>query len=102
LSDLTLSIGRAISLRLAKLPLKALALHYSRSKEACEALRDSIVQSHPSLVVTLHQADLSEISQCERLAKEVLEAHHVVDIFISNAGGAKRVTDILYSLLQSG
>lgn len=89
-------IGAAISIALAKLPLKALALHYSRSGEAAERLRDSLTNSFPSLNITLHQADLSQADACETLVQELLEAHKTVDIFISNAGAARRITDILY------
>jgi NAD(P)-dependent dehydrogenase (short-subunit alcohol dehydrogenase family) len=89
-------IGAAISIALAKLPLKALALHYSHSKESAEKLRNSLRDSYPSLDVTLHRADLSQADACETLVEEVLEAHETVDIFISNAGAARRITDILY------
>ena len=89
------SIGAAICRALAKFPLKALALYYSQSAQAAEDLKDSLNASFPSLTLTLHQADLSQPSQCEKLVQEVLEAHKTVDIFISNAGAAKRITDIL-------
>jgi NAD(P)-dependent dehydrogenase (short-subunit alcohol dehydrogenase family) len=88
-------IGAAICRALARFPLKALALHYSQSAQAAEDLKDSLNASFPSLVLTLHQADLSQPSQCDKLVQEVLEAHETVDIFISNAGAAKRITDIL-------
>jgi NAD(P)-dependent dehydrogenase (short-subunit alcohol dehydrogenase family) len=88
-------IGAAISIALARLPLKALALHYSRSAESAEKLRTSLTNSFPSLKITLHQADLSQAQACETLVEEVLKAHKTVDIFISNAGAARRITDIL-------
>jgi 3-oxoacyl-[acyl-carrier protein] reductase len=90
------SIGASIAIALAKFPLKGLALHYSRSVQPAEELRDLVAKDWPSIKVTLHQADVSKVDECERLAKEVLSAHGQVDIFISNAGAAKRITDILY------
>ena len=93
-----ISIGAAISRALAKFPIRALALHYARSVDAAEKLSNELTHCYPSLKVTLHQADLSIIHDCERLVKEVLDAHGKIDIFISNAGGAKRVIDILYHL----
>jgi NAD(P)-dependent dehydrogenase (short-subunit alcohol dehydrogenase family) len=90
-----LSIGAAVCKALAEFPLNAIAMHYLKSKEAAQALRTLLRNSHPSLEITLHQADLSQAEECERLASEVLAAHKVVDIFISNAGAARRITDIL-------
>ena len=89
------SIGAAICRALGRLPLKALALHFSQSALAAENLRDSLKASFPTLTLTLHQADLSQPSQCAKLVEDVLKAHGTVDIFISNAGAAKRITDIL-------
>jgi NAD(P)-dependent dehydrogenase (short-subunit alcohol dehydrogenase family) len=89
------SIGAAICRALGRLPLKALALHFSQSALAAENLRDSLKASFPTLTLTLNQADLSQPSQCAKLVEDVLKAHGTADIFISNAGAAKRITDIL-------
>lgn len=89
------SIGAAVCRALAKYPLKGLAIHYSRNAESVKALQTELSATGPSLILTLHQADLSQSEHCERLVGEVLRAHEVVDIFVSNAGGARRVTDIL-------
>lgn len=89
------SIGAAVCRALARYPLKGLAIHYSRNSESAKALQTELTATGPSLILTLHQADLSQSAHCERLVEEVLKAHKVVDIFISNAGGARRVTDIL-------
>jgi NAD(P)-dependent dehydrogenase (short-subunit alcohol dehydrogenase family) len=93
-----ISIGAAISRALAKFPIRALALHYVRAADAAEKLCNELTHCYPSLKVTVHQADLSVVHDCERLVKEVLDAHGKIDIFISNAGGAKRIVDILYHL----
>jgi len=89
------SIGAAICRALARFPLKGMALHYSQSAQAIEHLRESLHESFPSMALTLHQADLSQPSHCDKLVQEVLQAHGKVDIFVSNAGAAKRITDIL-------
>lgn len=91
-------IGAAISRGLAKFPLKAIALHYSSSAKAAEDLRNSLASTFPNLEISIHQADLSQPQQCQRLIDEVLERHEKVDIFISNAGSARRIVDILYYL----
>ena len=88
-------IGAAIARSLATFPLKGLALHYARSFDASKSLQDELEAVHPALNVTLHQADLAEPEQCQSLVREVLKTHGKIDIFISNAGGARRITDIL-------
>lgn len=93
-------IGAAIARTLATFPLKGLALHYSRSFDAAKSVREEIAAENPALNVTLHQADLAEPEQCESLAREVLKTHAKIDIFVSNAGGARRITDILYHFLH--
>jgi len=89
-------IGAAICRALAKHPLKGIALHYSRSTKEVEDLRDDLTTLYPSLKLTLHQADLTKSDECQTLTAEVLKAHGKVDVFVSNAGGARRVTNILY------
>jgi len=69
------SIGAAICNALGRLPLKALALHFSQSAQAAENLRDSLNASFPTLTLTLHQAELSQPSQCAKLVEEVLQTH---------------------------
>jgi 3-oxoacyl-[acyl-carrier protein] reductase len=74
-----------------------MALHYSRSIKDAETLRDSLQALHPSLELSLHQADLTLLDDCQKLVREVSDVHGHVDILVSNAGGARRVTNILYT-----
>lgn len=61
------------------------AAHYHQSQAAAEALAENRPQMH------LFQADLSEVSACERLTEDVLAALGRVDVLINNAGVAVEV-----------
>ena len=58
------------------------AAHYHQSQDAAEALAEDRPRLH------LFQADLSEVSGCERLMDDVLDAFGTVDVLINNAGVA--------------
>jgi acetoacetyl-CoA reductase len=72
-------IGRAISERLAARGV-TIAAGYSRGKEAA----DKFCAEHPG--ATVHQGNIGSAEDCERVIREVLEAHGKLDVLVNNAG----------------
>jgi NAD(P)-dependent dehydrogenase (short-subunit alcohol dehydrogenase family) len=56
------------------------AAGYSRGKEAA----DKFCADHPG--ATVHQGNIGSAEDCERVIREVLEAHGKLDILVNNAG----------------
>lgn len=74
-------IGAAISRRLLTRGV-GLAVGYSRDAEAAKRL----TEEHPEATVTLHQGNVGEAADCERVIDEVLEQHGRLDVLVNNAG----------------
>ena len=72
-------IGRAISERLASRGVQV-AAGYSRGKEAA----DKFVADHPG--ASVHQGNIGNSDDCERVIQEVLDQHGKLDILVNNAG----------------
>ena len=72
-------IGLAICERLAARGV-TVAAGYSRGKEAA----DKFCEEHPGSSV--HQGNIGELEDCERVIREVLETHGRLDILVNNAG----------------
>jgi acetoacetyl-CoA reductase len=72
-------IGRSISERLYARGVKV-AAGYSGNKEAA----DKFVNDHPGSSV--HQGNIGNHEDCERVIAEVLETHGRLDILVNNAG----------------
>jgi NAD(P)-dependent dehydrogenase (short-subunit alcohol dehydrogenase family) len=72
-------IGRAICDRLAGRGV-SVAAGYSRDKEAAERFRND----HPG--ASVHQGNVGNVEDCERVIQEVLDAHGKLDILVNNAG----------------
>lgn len=66
----------------------ATVLLVARTQEKLEAVRDEIVAAGGSAHV--HPADLSDMDDVERLAREVLDVHGEVDVLVNNAGRSIR------------
>jgi acetoacetyl-CoA reductase len=72
-------IGRSICERLYARGAKV-AAGYSGNKEAAEKFRND----HPG--ATVHQGNIGDHEDCERVIQEVLDAHGQLDILVNNAG----------------
>jgi acetoacetyl-CoA reductase len=72
-------IGRAIVRRLAGRGMHV-ALGYSGSEDAAREVADSIEGA------TVHQGNIGERADCERVVSEVQEAHGRIDVLVNNAG----------------
>jgi acetoacetyl-CoA reductase len=72
-------IGRAISERLYARGVKV-AAGYSSNKEAAE----NFAAEHPGSSV--HQGNIGNHEDCERVVEEVLDTHGQLDILVNNAG----------------
>jgi acetoacetyl-CoA reductase len=72
-------IGRAISERLHARGVKV-AAGYSSNKEAAEQFAAEYSGS------TVHQGNIGNHEDCERVIQEVLDAHGQLDILVNNAG----------------
>jgi acetoacetyl-CoA reductase len=72
-------IGAAISDRLTARGV-TVAAGYSRDKEAA----DRWAEAHPG--ASTHQGNIGSNEDCERVIREVLEAHGRLDILVNNAG----------------
>ncbi len=74
-------IGRAISARLIGRGV-SVAAGYSRDTEAAEQLQ----KDHPDAHITIHQGNIGNAEDCQRVIDEVLEEHGQLDILVNNAG----------------
>jgi acetoacetyl-CoA reductase len=72
-------IGAAISKRLSDRGV-TVAAGYSRDKEAADRFRDSLPRC------SVHQGNIGSSDDCERVIREVIEAHGRLDILVNNAG----------------
>lgn len=74
-------IGRAICERLAGRGVK-IAAGYSRNSDAAEELHSK----YPDAEISIHQGNIGEAEDCNRVIEEVLEQHGQLDILVNNAG----------------
>ena len=72
-------IGRAITERLAGRGMK-LAIGYSGGKDTAEEVASRVPGS------TVHQGNIGERADCERVVNEVYDAHGRIDVLVNNAG----------------
>lgn len=89
------SIGGGCARALAELGLN-LALHYSSSRDACEALAADLRQRYPALRVTTHRADMASAEQTGALCAQAAAAHggQPVLVLVLNAGTGKKIPQI--------
>lgn len=79
----------------------SLALTYSSNKAAVETLAAELQQlpqhERPGVKITIHQADMAQPADIERLFAEIRAQHGQdgPDILVSNAGYGKRIPNIL-------
>lgn len=76
-------IGAAITADLAEGGAHV-AAGYSRDRQAATKLRDALVSKGFS--VSLHQGNVGDPADCQRVVNEVLAAHGRIDYLINNAG----------------
>jgi NAD(P)-dependent dehydrogenase (short-subunit alcohol dehydrogenase family) len=81
----TRGIGAAISQRLASRGA-IVAAGFSSNTERAEAFRESLNGSLGN--VSLHQGNVGDPEDCERVVSEVIEQHGRLDILVNNAGVA--------------
>lgn len=74
-------IGRAIATAMAEAGA-TVAAHYNQSREAVQTLAEQHTALHPV------QADLADLSSCERLLDQVIDRLGPVDVLVNNAGVA--------------
>ena len=79
-------IGRATALRVGAAGAKVILV--ARGVEKLEQTRQEIADLGGKAFV--HRCDLSDLSDIERMAKEVLQEHGRVDILVNNAGRSIR------------
>ncbi|MGA8219804.1 MAG: SDR family oxidoreductase [Solirubrobacterales bacterium] len=79
-------IGRAAAIRCGAAGAEVLLV--ARTPEKLEETRAEIEEGGGS--AHIHQCDLSDLDDVERMAKEVLEQHERVDILVNNAGRSIR------------
>jgi acetoacetyl-CoA reductase len=77
----TRGIGLAIGQRLAARGV-AVAAGYSRDVEAAKRF----LQDHEDTGATIHQGNIANHEDCERVVDEVVEQHGRLDILVNNAG----------------
>jgi len=74
-------IGRAICERLAGRGVR-IAAGYSRNSEAAEELQ----QKFSDADISIHQGNIGDAEDCQRVVQEVIEQHGQLDILVNNAG----------------
>jgi acetoacetyl-CoA reductase len=79
----TRGIGAAISTHLARNGAKIAAV-YNRNAEAAEAFAK--MASNEGLMVSLHQANVGNPGDCQRVVNEVLRVYGRIDYLVNNAG----------------
>jgi acetoacetyl-CoA reductase len=77
----TRGIGLAIGQRLAARGV-AVAAGYSRDVEAAKRF----LQDHEDTGATIHQGNIANHEDCERVVDEVVEQHGRLDVLVNNAG----------------
>ncbi|MDD7968761.1 3-oxoacyl-ACP reductase family protein [Actinomycetospora lemnae] len=73
-------IGRAISERMARRGMKV-GVGYSSNPDSAEELKAEFPDQ-----ITIHQGNIGNRADCERVFDEVLQAHGRVDVLVNNAG----------------
>ncbi|PYH29593.1 SDR family oxidoreductase [Aspergillus neoniger CBS 115656] len=88
-------IGAACARQLAAKAVH-LALTYSSNPTSITTLQKELQAQHPTLVITIHQVDVSSPAQITTLFTEIQSQHsnRYPDILISNAGYGKRVPQV--------
>ena len=81
-------VGRAIALALARAGY-TLALHANASRDAVLEVQREIESAGGK--ATVHLADLSQVSEVKRLAREVMDAHPDLDVFVNSAALFEKV-----------
>jgi acetoacetyl-CoA reductase len=79
----TRGIGRAIAMNLAAAGVRVCA-GYQSNGEAAEALRESAAAA--GYVLSVHQMEVGEPTDCVRFVNEALESYGRIDYLINNAG----------------
>lgn len=79
----TRGIGAAITAALARDGV-TVAAGYSRGRDAAEKLQHELQATGAN--ITVHQGRVDHSEDCERVVKEVLDAHGRVDYLVNNAG----------------
>ena len=79
-------IGKAAAIKCAEAGAEVLLV--ARTPEKLEETKSTIEDAGGT--AHIHQCDLSDIEDVERMAKEVLEQHERVDILVNNAGRSIR------------
>ena len=81
----TRGIGAAISRSLAA-EGAVVAAGYTRNTEAAEQFLEELGSQVEDAEVTLHQGNVGEHDDCQRVVEEVLDRHGRLDILVNNAG----------------
>ena len=93
----TRGIGAAISTHLARHGAKIAAV-YNTNAQAADAFAKTA--SNEGLTVSLHQANVGNPGDCQRVVNEVLRHHGHIDYLINNAGINRDRTALKMSLLD--
>jgi acetoacetyl-CoA reductase len=93
----TRGIGAAISTRLAQHGARVAAV-YNRDAEAADAFAK--MASDNGLTVSLHQANVGNPGDCQRVVNEVLRHYGGIDYLVNNAGVVHDRTALKMSLLD--
>lgn len=81
----TRGIGAAICHQLAR-EGASLAAGYWREDEGMEKFQASMAAEYPQQRCTLHEGDISQADDCQRVVREVIDQHGRLDILVNNAG----------------
>jgi 3-oxoacyl-[acyl-carrier protein] reductase len=92
-------IGRAIAEQLASLGA-SVVVNYAANQERAEEVVDTIIKNGGSAIAV--QANISQVSEVERLFKEAISELGKVDILINNAGmmDNKRIADVTETMFD--
>jgi len=93
----TRGIGAAISTHLAQHGARIAAV-YNRNAEAADAFAKEA--GDKGLSVSLHQADVGNFGDCQRVVHEVLHQYGRIDYLVNNAGITRDRTAVKMSPLQ--
>ena len=93
----TRGIGAAISTHLAQHGARIAAV-YNRNTQAADAFAKEV--SNKGLSVSLHQADVGNPGDCQRVVHEVLRQYGRIDYLVNNAGVTHDRTAMKMSPLQ--
>jgi acetoacetyl-CoA reductase len=93
----TRGIGAAISTRLAQHGARVAAV-YDRNVEAADSFAK--MASDNGLVVSLHQANVGNPGDCQRVVNEVIRHYGRIDYLVNNAGAVHDHTALKMSILD--